>query len=266
MRTIYSFLLIIIFMSACSGDNKAETTKPIEPPENITAPSANMAIPDHRFANNYQVILFGNSHVIGLSSLLKKLLKAGNPFATVNIKNAGGGFLDNRSSQQKRVDLLESHPWTHVVLQGQKYSQSGATTYPVTAAISWIRKAKSLDITPILFPEHPQQGKTQEGSRVHQIHTGIAETQKSCVAPVGLTWDKVIMTLPQLVLHTPDGNHAALTGQLLTAFVFYEVITGETADLLPFIKDIDVNEATQQVLKQLASETIQAHQACVFEI
>ena len=73
------------------------------------------------------------------------------------------------------------------------------------------------------------------------------------------------MTLPQLVLHTPDGNHAALTGQLLTAFVFYEVITGEAADLLPFIKDIDVNEATQQVLKQLASETIQAHQACLFE-
>ena len=267
MRAIYSFFLTTFLLSACSGDNnKTEITNPIEPPENITVPDTNMAIPDNRFANNYQVLLFGNSHVIGLSSLLKKLLNAGNPFATITIQNAGGGFLDNRSTQQKRIDLLENQPWTHVILQGQKYSQSGATTYPVTAALSWIKKAKSLGITPILFPEHPQQGKTQEGSRVHQIHTGIAEILKSCVAPIGLTWDKVIMTLPQLVLHTPDGNHAALTGQLLTAFVFYEVITGEAADLLPFIKDIDVNEATQQVLKQLASETIQAHQACLFEI
>lgn len=267
MRSIYSFLLMIVFISACSGDNnKTEVTKPIEPPENIVKPSPNIAIPDNRFANNYQVLLFGNSHVVGLSSLLKKLLSAGNPFATITINNAGGGFLDNRSTQQKRIEALESQPWTHVILQGQKYSQSGATTYPVTAAISWIKKAKSHDITPILFPEHPQQGKTQEGRRVHLIHTGIAEIQKSCVAPVGLTWDKVIMTVPQLILHTPDGNHAALTGQLLTAFVFYEVITGEAADLLPFIEDIDVNEATQQVMRQLASETIQTHQACLFDM
>lgn len=266
MRSIYSFLLMICFISACSGGNdKKEVTKPIEPPEKIVDPSPNIMIPDNRFANNYQVLLFGNSHVVGLSSLLKKLLIAGNPSATIKIQSAGGGFLDNQTTQQRRVDLLENEPWTHVILQGQKHSQSGATTYPITAAITWIKKAKSYDITPILFPEHPQQGKTQEGRRVHQIHTEIAALQKSCVAPVGLTWDKVIMTVPQLILHTTDGNHASLTGQLLTAFVFYEVITGEAADLLPFIDDISVDEATQQIMRQLASETIQAHQACLFE-
>ena len=266
MQKIFSFLLIVVFISACSdGGNNAEIPQTDNTSGNTSKPINNIAIPDNRYANNYQVLLFGNSHVIGLSGLLKRLISAGNPFATITIKNAGGGFLDDSSSKQRRIELLESELWTHVILQGQKYSQSGAKTYPINAALAWIDKAKSHNTTPILFPEHPQKGKTQEGSRVHLIHTGIAELQKACVAPVGLAWDRVIMTYPQIVLHTDDGNHASLTGQLLSAFIFYEVITGEAADLLPFDSNIDVDEATQQILRQMASETIKTHPPCIFE-
>jgi hypothetical protein len=53
-------------------------------------------------------------------------------------------------------------------------------------------------------------------------------------------------------------------GNLFTALVFYEVITGNSADLLPYIADIDVDEPTQQLLGQIASETIQANTPCFF--
>ncbi|MFT5635806.1 MAG: hypothetical protein ACI89T_001260 [Cognaticolwellia sp.] len=82
---------------------------------------------------------------------------------------------------------------------------------------------------------------------------------------MGLTCDKIIITEPELALHRSDGNHASVIGELLTAFIFYEVITGESADLLPFIDDIDVDQANQQILRQFASETIRAFQPCMFD-
>jgi len=267
MRLIYSLLILLFTLSACSGDAKKTTEATSNNSDNNkTLPSNNLSIPDNRYSNDYQVLLFGNSHTLGLSSLIKTLISTGNPFAKISIKNAGGGFLDDSASKQRRVELLENKPWTHVILQGQKYSQSGATTYPTNAARSWIEKAKNHNITPILFPEHPQKGKTQEGIRVHRIHAAIVEIQKSCVAPVGLAWDKVIIIAPQLALHSSDGNHASLIGRLLTAYIFYEVITGEAADLLPFIDGIDVDESSQQILRQFASETIQRFQPCIFDI
>lgn len=266
MNIIYTVIFMILL--GCSGDsNKKEQNDDTQLATHIpqNEPS-NLAIPDNRFSNTYNVLLFGNSHVSGLSNLITTLIITGNPFAKVSSVSAAGGFLDNDDSFQDRINRLESENWTHIILQGQKYSQSGNFDYPTTSAQSWIQKAKALNITPILFPEHPQRGKTTEGERVHRIHIGISERQSSCVAPIGLTWDKVIATAPQLSLHTSDGNHAALMGNLLTAYVFYEVITGQAADLLPFIESIDVEESTQALLKQLASETIKANIPCKFAI
>ena len=267
MRPKYSILILIFFLSSCA-DNSAEATSPPNNQTSITntVPTESLAIPDNRFSNSYKIIIFGNSHVRGLDNLIETLIRKGNPSANIRILIAGGGFLDAPSSNDKRSDLLESEPWTHVILQGQKYSQSGVTVYPTTAAQAWIEKAKKHGITPILFPEHPQRGNDNEGRRVHLIHSSIAAKQKSCIAPIGLTWDKVIMIEPKLTLNSHDGNHASFLGRLLTAFSFYEVITGEPADLLTFIEESEVTESTQQLFKQLVSETIQSNQPCNFDI
>lgn len=270
MRSTCSAIILLCILSACASDSKkpreaisAQLENEVEAVVDIS--TSNLAIPDNRFANNYQVLMFGNSHAAGLDILIKTLISVGSPDSQVDVINAGGGFLDNNSTKQRRTERLESQPWTHIVLQGQKYSQSGAIDYPTTSAKTWISKAKSLGTTPILFPEHPQQGNTEEGKRIHAIHTEISSKQRSCVAPVGLTWDEALMIEPKLNLHNADGNHASLTGRLLTALVFYEVITGETADLLPFIDTIDVDESIQQLLKQIASATIQANNPCKYE-
>jgi hypothetical protein len=264
MRITYTLLIILFYLTACSGDT---ATKSVPITENIVAvektQTDNLAIPDNRFSNSYEVLIFGNSHTSGVDTLIETLIKEGNPEAEINLVNANGGFLDNIS--QERKSLLENSPWTHIILQGQKYSQSGRSIYPTTAAEMWIELAKKHKITPILFPEHPQKGNVEEGTRVHRIHTGIAAIQNSCVAPVGLTWDRVILLEPRLVLHRLDGNHATNLGNLLTAYVFYEVITGKSADLLPFIEKIKVEEDIQYFLKQQASETIQSNQPCIFE-
>lgn len=256
---------LLCVLSACGSDSQS-VAQPLKQTSSIgDSQSSNLPIPDNRFANNYQVLLFGNSHVSSQANLIARLIATGNPNAQVKVVNAGGGFLDDKLSQQRRANLLITEPWTHVILQGQKYSQSGISTFSTAEARVWIAKAKAENITPILFPEHPQRGRLQEGRLVHDLHSSIAAQQKACVAPVGLTWDKVILTEPTLNLHLSDGNHASLVGNMLTALVFYEVITGESADLLPYIIDIEIDETTQQLLGQIATETIKANQPCVFE-
>lgn len=267
MQKIIKIACLLCALTACSSDSsiKENSSVETEPKVKVDISTSNLAIPDNRFSNNYQVLLFGNSHTSGLDTLIQTLIIVGNSASEVEVINAGGGYLDNNSSQQRRVELLENHSWTHIILQGQKYSQSGAIDYPTAPAKTWISKAKSLAITPILFPEHPQKGNAEEGKRLQQLHLEISSKQRACVAPIGLTWDDVIMTQPKLDLHQLDGNHASLMGRLLSAYVFYEVITGNAADLLPYIDTIDVDESTQHLLKQIASATIQSNIPCLFE-
>lgn len=267
MHTIFTAALLLCALSACSSDSskKENETTQTEQKVEVDISTSNLPIPDNRFANNYQVLMFGNSHTSGLDTLIQTLIIVGNSAAEIEVINAGGGYLSNSSSQQRRIELLENHSWTHIILQGQKYSQSGAVNYPTAPAKTWISKAKSLAITPILFPEHPQKGNADEGKRLQQLHLEISSKQRACVAPIGLTWDDVIMTDPKIDLHQLDGNHASLIGRLLSAYVFYEVITGNAADLLPYIDTIDVDEPTQQLLKQIASATIQSNPPCNFD-
>ncbi|WP_434928330.1 hypothetical protein [Shewanella sp. HL-SH2] len=263
---IYIAIILFISLSACDGASSyiANVSDNNQQKGDLGSPNSNLPVPDNRFSNEYNILLFGNSHVSNQADLINKIIKAGNNKAQVTVVNAGGGFLDDKGSQLRRNDLLTTQRWTHLILQGQKYSQSGTVSYSTLETQIWIEKAKNESITPILFPEHPQLGRSKEGKQVHQLHSSIAAVQKSCVAPIGLAWDRVLMISPSLRLHSSDGNHASLMGNLFTALVFYEVITGNSADLLPYIADIDVDEPTQQLLGQIASETIQANTPCFF--
>ena len=70
------------------------------------------------------------------------------------------------------------------------------------------------------------------------------------------------MIEPGLALHAPDGNHATLTGSFLTALVLFEIVSGHSADALPYIEDIRVDTATQALLGQMASQAIADHPPC----
>jgi hypothetical protein len=266
MMQRYLYLALLCLCLVACGQIEPETKSADQKPSLLVAgnPESNLAVPNNQQSSHYQILLYGNSHIARQAGLIKRLISTAEPQRLIDVENAGGGFLDENLASAKQVAKLEDGSWTHVILQGQKYSQSGSTIYPTTAAQHWIEKAKVNGATPILFPEHPQRGNADEGQRIHQLHTAISQQQKSCVAPIGLTWDKVLMISPQLPLHQSDGNHASLTGNMLTALVFYEVITGNSADLLPYIPEIDVDESIQQLLGQIASETVQLFPSCQF--
>ena len=136
--------------------------------------------------------------------------------------------------------------------------------YSTEATRSWIQRAKNRGATPILFPEHPQRGNLLEADYVHSIHVDIADEESSCIAPVGLSWNKVLAIEPDLKLYQVDGNHATELGALLSALVLYQVVSGQTADTLPYIAALPGTDAEQALLGQIASQTIAEHVPCPF--
>ncbi|MCL2915685.1 hypothetical protein L2725_18180 [Shewanella corallii] len=256
------YLITLVLLAACGGSESQDSVQPDKYPGNPKGPQTNRTIPDNKNHYPYRILIFGNSHTAGIAPLIQTLLNTGLPQHESEVVGAGGGFLSDNLYNQSAINKLKDERWTHVILQGQKYSQSGTRVYPTTAAQIWIARAKEQGATPVLFPEHPQIGNALEARQVHNLHKNIAEQQASCVAPVGLAWDLALEKEPGLRLHADDGNHAAIAGRLLTALVFYEVTSGQSADLLPYIPDVQVDEFTQSLLGQIASEAIQANPAC----
>ena len=255
---------VIFLLSACGGSSKKEdTSNPTPPPTGVAPkPTNNLPIPDNRNDVTYQILVIGNSHVSGIKSLLTKVFA--NSGKSVSIETRTGQFLDTIVNDQSIIDLIKNKKWTHVILQGQKYSQSQTTVYPTGATVTWIQRAKAVGATPILLPEHPPLNRPVEAEYVQRIHQGIAGIQSSCVAPVGLTWNKVISISPGLVLHQADGNHAKELGTLLTSIALYEAISGKAADLLPFNSNLPADSATQALFGQITSETSAKHIPCKF--
>jgi hypothetical protein len=215
--------------------------------------------------DDYQVLLIGNSHSSknDLPDLIEYLIEIGHPDAAVYVDVAPRWvFLAERIGDKVTQKTLESRQWTHVVLQAQKYSSSGKYYYPTSAAEEWIRRIKTLNARPILFPEWPREGNSEEGPRVHALHMSIAEREPACVAPMGLAWQTVIDENPDLRLHARDGNHSNKNGVLLTALVLYQTITGEAADELPDISKGRIDPEVQKVLRIAASNAHRTLPGC----
>ena len=214
---------------------------------------------------DYEILFLGNSHSTqnNLAGLVTKLIRKapGKPRVRAYAE-PHWNFLAERLEDDVSQRILEERDWTHVVLQAQKYSTSGRYSYPTTAAEEWIRRVRSIDAIPVMFPEWPLRGDRVEGQKIHNIHESIAAKEPACVAPVGLVWDLFISQESSTKLHDPDGNHANENGVLLTAFVFYEVITGFPASELPFVPGNHVKEDTQKKMREAASLVIANNPPC----
>jgi len=276
MTTCRNQQLAIVFLllsgtalNGCGGSG--DTATAVTPPPVQTVPQnpppSNLAVPDNRTVSEFRVVLLGNSHTAynDLAGLLKQMLQTGRPQAKVHTHTAGGaGYLDERLHDNVTLPLLTQQSWTHVILQGQKYSTSGQHYYPIDAALYWVALVKSQQATPIMFPEHATSGNKTEGARVYQLHQTIVQREAACLAPVPQAWEGSLAQWVDIPLHMNDGNHASQSGSVLTAMLFYQVITGNPADQLPYIANLGLAASVQQRLAQQASASLQQYPACPF--
>jgi len=259
-------LVSLLCLSACGSDN---STKSSAPPTGIISPSLPpqaLPLPDNRQQRPMTVLWFGNSHTHGhsLPAVVSRLLKAGAGIDAQMTVAPGYWFLDERWQLAADQQLIQSKNWTAVVLQAQKYSTTGQFVYSTQETQQWIALAKSLKIMPVLYPEHPRAGNQVEGQRVYQLHLTIAALEPACVAPVGPLWDEQRRQTPTLSLHEPDGNHFNAEGALLTAYLFYELLSGQPASALPDLPELPVAINSQQQLRRTVSAISVSYPACRF--
>jgi hypothetical protein len=268
MRKLFMFAGVIFLVGCGEGGGSTNSEPVVDSPgsSGTSGYATSQPLVDNSDASAYKILLMGNSHAAGLRPVLDQLLALGQPGKSIDVElSPRPGFLSDRVNDGFSEQTLESEDWTHVILQGQKYSTTGSFAYPTDAAEYWIRGSKEQGATPIMFPEHPRKGNKWEGQTLWELHTGIAARENTCVAAVGLVWDEVIFRDPSLKLHKPDGNHASDTGLLLTALVFYQIITGEPVESLPVLAAFNIDAATEQIMKEWVSSLLFAYQACYFE-
>lgn len=258
----FSHILAVTFLSllACGGGSNS----PSEMIKDEDVSTLTYLSLENTPAADIEVLFIGNSHsaAFGLPQMVAQLVELGTDKSANGFREAGSKFLADRSFNGDTRLAIMSRPWTHVVLQAQKYSTSGQNSYPTEAAQQWIRIVKQQTAIPVLFPEHPRANNLNEGRRVHDLHVSIASLEPACVSPVGLAWDIAIAEYPELILHATDGNHANLKGAFLTAAVFYQVITDELAQDIPASNEINIAEAEQTILKQIATRAVLVNPPC----
>ena len=152
----HTFFCISLLVVGCNSQEKTAAAPIIDIPIVSQTP-----IPNNSSDNHYLILLFGNSHVASndLGGLISTLITSNYPQKTVSYTRASKAlYLDERVTDAQSNLLIKQEPWTHVILQAQKYSVSGSIDYPIDGALYWIEQAKSISATPILFPEHAQQG------------------------------------------------------------------------------------------------------------
>jgi hypothetical protein len=262
-------LLVIFAMSGCGGGGGSGGGSSVTPPPVVTTTvnfDSDASLIDNSDAAAFNILLMGNSHSSAIQAVLQAVIAAGAAPRSVDVQHAPGfKFLSDRVDDGESAELLGSRAWTHVILQAQKYSTSGTVSYPTTAAEYWIRGVKSIDATPILFPEHPRRGNTWEGATLWDLHMGIADREPSCVAPVGLAWDEMTFVSPGLELHQADGNHASGQGAFLTSLVFYPIITGLPVEELPYVSDVGVSAEVQQSMRETVAKILFLYPPCTFD-
>ncbi len=218
--------------------------------------------------HDYRVLLLGNSHSSSnsLPTLVEKLLENDGFGVEATVKaSRRWNFLAARLDDGISQKVLESKQWTHVILQAQKYSTSGRYTYPTDAAQEWIRRVRAQNAVPILFPEWARYGNMEEGPRIHQLHLGIASREPACVAPVGIAWQLVQESNPEIRLHHADGNHSNRNGAHLTAYVLYQAISGNSANNLPYLEKLNIKPALQKLFRKSAAESFQVSPISSFQ-
>ncbi len=246
-----------VMLFGCNGVESLTQPEPETPGDKTRAHIASLPKAD------IEVMMVGNSHTstASLSIQLEDLLEAGTGKSALVVVAPTFGFLSDTSSVAN--DMLQLRNWTHVILQGQKYSQSRTQEYPTTGAERWVKLVKQQGALPILYPEHPQRDNLTEAAYIHSLHLKIVASEPACIAPVGLTWDAVRAQTNLRDFYQADGNHINRNGAFLTAMVLYQTITAAQSKSLPLRADFALGENAQLAIAQAVDDVAVLHPPCV---
>jgi hypothetical protein len=203
-----------------------------------SAAQAPPAIPSSRALD---VLFIGNSFTFfnnlpDMIAGIAKSLPAG-PQIRPTMVASGGMTLQWFWAAGKTAAAIDSHPWSHVVLQEQ--SALGAGTEVGEGNLSppglfhqsvrnFVARIRARGAVPILLMTWARRSRPADQALLTAAYDTIGRELGVEVSPAGIAWQEAQRRWPEIVLHVADGSHPNPTGSYLTACVFYASITGKS--------------------------------------
>lgn len=230
-RLLLGLLAILILLwCICVEPNRSElwtTNSNVTAPEPNGAPAENPPPLLDLDEANKRYLFIGNSHTHShdLPNRVLSLLKFHYPQEKCVVQTISVGFIDEAARDPAVDKKLRDHQWTGVILQAQAISSSGRFNHSTAEGIDLAKRAKETGAATYFFSEWGLQNVADSTARTERIYRGMAETSKATQIPVGLVWEKVLQTSPDLTLYDFDGNHQSAIGADLTALVIAAHLT-----------------------------------------
>ena len=216
------------------------------------------------------VLFIGNSYTGQIKKTLMQLNKHEGNKIHMEFVTPGGCTLKKHFENQKTLELLKSRPWTYVVLQEQSQTPAYKDLRPsFLKASKQLNKIISAQGSKTLFyltwgrrdgdkqnlkiaPDYTTMQKM-----LTTAYTQAAKEANAELAPVGLAWQEVRKTAPELgqQLYKKDGSHPSAQGAYLASLVLYCKILDLKASELSF--KASLSNAEIQVIKRATQHTLE---------
>ena len=187
-----------------------------------------------------KVLFIGNSHTFfnDMPEMLRLFGKARNIDIEVVQNTAGGRGLEWQANQfDVRFNILFGN-YDYIVLQHIAHPFPGKEHLLEGAALLMPYLAKT-DSKVVNYHTWSEKALPEKQAEINEAHSALLEQYPDMLsAPVGLIWDELRHSHPEIELYYHDGEHAAPLGSYLIAATFFRLLTGERAESLPFLLEM----------------------------
>jgi len=179
-------------------------------------------------SKTYKVLFIGNSFTFynsGVDFHLQKMLDAiksiDSTTYTIQKIAVSSYTLQDHYNDSLTIRKIRSDKWNTVVLQEQ-------STRPMTSRDLFLQYATLLDAkikkdspSTVLYMTWPEKATPGDINSLSSAYLYVGQKIHAPVVPVGLVWEYVVNTYPQLNLYYTDNKHPGLPGTFLIACTFY---------------------------------------------
>ena len=179
-------------------------------------------------SKTYKVLFIGNSFTFynsGVDFHLQKMLEAiksiDSTTYTIQKIAVSSYTLQDHYNDSMTIRKIRSDNWNKVVLQEQSTRPMNNRDLFLQYATLLNTTIKKDNATTVLYMTWPEKATPDDMTSLSSSYLYVGQQLQVPVVPVGLVWEYVVNTYPQLNLYYTDDKHPALTGTFLIACTFY---------------------------------------------
>ncbi|MGB0862375.1 MAG: PKD domain-containing protein [Saprospiraceae bacterium] len=229
-------------------------------------------------SDTLRALYLGNSYtyVNSLPQLTQSLATAANKTLIIDNNTPGGYTLEGHSTNSTSLNKIMQGNWDFVILQEQSqiptidYHRYNSM-YPAVEALNDTIKKYNPCAKVVMYMtwgrrfggQQCDQGGvncspafadfSQMQDSLESAYTGIANSIRAYVAPVGIAWKNVIEDTT-IVLHSGDNSHPNYNGSYLAASVFHSILWNESPVGLSFAGSL--SNPLAAYFQQVADSTV----------